>query len=217
MSFLKHSSCFLLVLFLTTSCLNSKKSDERQEIEKEPTEKVPQKSVSPPEKAVAKNCEFDNECETYFRCIEAKCTIPPAISGAKTTKTPTATIKKMDGSSETFHLELAVSMTEMTRGLMYRKTMRDDWGMLFIYDDISVRSFWMKNTLIPLDMLFINEKGIVVGIVEGAEPLTRKARTVNKPAKYVLELNAGRSKALGIKPGDSMTLTKVEVWQDIEK
>ncbi len=210
-------SLFLVSCFLT-ACLSSNKNTERNETETTAkVEKKVEKTPATPAKNKPTSCELDDECKTYFRCIDALCTIPPAISGVKKADTPIATIKKADGKSESFNLELAVSIKEMTRGLMYRKSMRDDWGMLFIYDDVQIRSFWMKNTLIPLDMLFINEKGQVVGIVEGAEPMTRQARGVNKPAKYVLELIAGRTKALGIKTGDTMSLANVENWQDIQK
>ncbi len=223
-------TCVLVLLTLSTfSCLSSKtKSIDREKKAKKETEaKVDQKPTdvdalkkapkAPKEKASPAVCTFDDECKTYLRCIDSKCTIPPAISGVTKETTPTAIIRKADGSSETFKVELAISVKQMTRGLMYRKTMREDWGMLFIYGDVRIRSFWMKNTLIPLDMLFMDEKGFIVGIVEGAEPMTKQARGVEIPSKYVLELVAGQTKALGIKPGDRMSLTQVEAWQDIEK
>ncbi len=182
--------------------------------EKNSTNETPSKSVTEEAKSFA--CKIDDQCDTYYRCIAAKCVTPPAITGEGSESTPKAILQTKKG-KVTFSLELAVSVKEMTRGLMYRKSMKKDWGMLFIYDDVRVRSFWMKNTLIPLDMLFIDEKGIVQGIVENAEPKTELARGVDKPAKYVLELLAGQAKALGIHAGDRMALTHVEAWQDIEK
>lgn len=213
---------FVLVGLAGSSCKENKEPETMRhttvKVEKKAEELKPENNQEKkPEKKTPESCTIDDDCKTYFRCLDFKCSVPPAISGVKSKTTPTATIKKANGSSSTFNLELAVSIKQMTRGLMYRKTMLDDWGMLFVYDDVRVRSFWMQNTLIPLDMLFIDEKGKVVGIVEGAEPMTLKARTVGKPAKYVLELIAGRAKALGFKAGDTMTLTGVEDWQNIEK
>lgn len=73
--------------------------------------------------------------------------------------------------------------------------------MLFIFPNEEVQSFWMRNTLIPLDMIFINEQGVVVGIVENAEPKTLTSRSVGIPGKYVLEVPGGWSAKVGLKAG----------------
>lgn len=86
--------------------------------------------------------------------------------------------------------ELAVDNASRSRGLMYRREMAANAGMLFLWKDAAPRSFWMKNTYIPLDMIFINGTNII-GIVKNAEPHTLTPRTVEGDANAVLEVNAG--------------------------
>lgn len=100
-----------------------------------------------------------------------------------------------------FAVELALTDRERQHGLMFREHLDDDAGMLFIFERQRLQSFWMKNTRIPLDMIFIDAGGEIAGIVEGAEPLTLSARRVDKPSRYVLELNGGAARRLGIAPG----------------
>lgn len=103
--------------------------------------------------------------------------------------------------THTFTVELAQTTPERARGLMFREHLEADAGMLFLFDSMQVQSFWMKNTKLPLDMLFIDDEGRIVGIVENAEPMTLEPRTVGKPSRYVLELNAGTCRRLGIEAG----------------
>ena len=103
-----------------------------------------------------------------------------------------------------FHVELALTGEEQNRGLMFRKTMAADAGMLFVFDRQTVHTFWMKNTLIPLDMLFIGADKKIVGIVENAEPQTETPRTVGLPSQYVLEIGGGLSGQLGIRAGQAV-------------
>jgi uncharacterized membrane protein (UPF0127 family) len=103
-----------------------------------------------------------------------------------------------------FHVELALTADEQNRGLMFRKTLAPDAGMLFVFDRQSVHNFWMKNTLIPLDMLFIAADRRIVGIVANAEPQTETARTVGTPSQYVLEIGGGLSGKLGIRTGQTV-------------
>ena len=81
--------------------------------------------------------------------------------------------------------------------------------MLFLFDRASVQSFWMKNTLISLDMIFIDENFRVVGVVENAEPLTLDPRTVGAPSRYVLEVNAGVAARHGIGTGSVVEFVNV--------
>ena len=89
---------------------------------------------------------------------------------------------------------------------MYRRAMADDRGMLFKLDERRDHTFWMHNTCIPLDMLFVDDDGTVVGIVEGAEPLTDATRSVGCPSSYVLEVNAGWTRKNGVAPGQKITI-----------
>lgn len=98
-------------------------------------------------------------------------------------------------------VSLARSSEEQRRGLMYVQHLPADAGMIFIFRTESVQSFWMKNTLIPLDMVFIRADLTVAGVVENAEPLTLDPRGVDTPSRFVLEVNGGYGRAHGIKAG----------------
>ncbi len=103
-------------------------------------------------------------------------------------------------------VELAKNPHDVERGLMYRRTMADTHGMLFKLDGRREHTFWMHNTCIPLDMMFIDDDGVIVGIVEGAAPLTDTTRSVGCPSSLVLEVNGGWARKHGIKPGQKVTL-----------
>ena len=78
--------------------------------------------------------------------------------------------------------------------------------MIFVFPEESLRSFWMKNTLIPLDMLFVDAKGKVIGIVENAEPRTLASRSVEGDSKFVLEVAGGWCARHGVAAGDTLAL-----------
>jgi uncharacterized membrane protein (UPF0127 family) len=101
----------------------------------------------------------------------------------------------------TFHVELARTEPEREKGLMFRDHLAQDAGMLFLFEASSVQTFWMKNTLIPLDMIFIAPDLSVVGVVANAQPLTLTPRGVGEPSQYVLEINGGLSAHLDIRAG----------------
>ncbi len=103
-------------------------------------------------------------------------------------------------------VELALDSPSQSQGLMYRESMPSDRGMLFMFPRTQPLSFWMKNTLIPLDIIYIAENGDVVDIIQ-AEPC-KTERCPSYPAKalgkYVLELNAGEAEKRGLKVGDNL-------------
>jgi len=103
-------------------------------------------------------------------------------------------------------VELAVTPAEHERGLMYRERMDSDAGMLFISDSPRHQVFWMKNTLIPLDMIFIGADWRITGIVENAEPRTLSSREVPGDSQYVLEINGGLSARYGLHAGQAVHL-----------
>ena len=103
-----------------------------------------------------------------------------------------------------FEVELATNDTERARGLMYRKQLGPYEGMLFDFFQEMPVSFWMKNTLIPLDMLFIAGDGTVKHIHANAVPLTTDPIPSQFPVRAVLEINGGSAALLGIKPGDKV-------------
>ena len=103
-----------------------------------------------------------------------------------------------------FQAELADDPTERSQGLMWRQELAKDRGMLFIFPQDTEGPFWMKNTLIPLDIIFIGADKKIVSIVERATPQTTSPRAPEGPYRYVLEINGGRSAELGIQAGDAV-------------
>lgn len=103
-----------------------------------------------------------------------------------------------------FQAEIADTPDERTKGLMFREEMDDAHGMLFLFPEEKPRSFWMKNTLIPLDMIFIRADRTILGIVENAEPQTTTSRSVPGESQFVLEINGGLAKARGLAPGQEV-------------
>ena len=109
----------------------------------------------------------------------------------------------------TVQATLAITPDETARGLMFRKEkLGENKGMLFALRDQRVQVFHMKNTYIPLDMIFINEKFRVVGIVENATPKTKTPRKVNAQSRYVLEMDAGWCQRHGVRKGQSVKFSK---------
>lgn len=101
----------------------------------------------------------------------------------------------------TLAVELAEKEDDRARGLMYRRHLRDDQGMLFVFEESRIQRFWMENTCVSLDMLFIDGDGLIVGIDENAPTLNRGTRAVGCPSRYVLEVAAGWSRRNNVKPG----------------
>ena len=132
-----------------------------------------------------------------------------ALGGAgpacKTVRTHTPTVTVDTGERKVpFKVELAITPQEHERGLMYREHLAPDAGMLFISESPRRQVFWMKNTLIPLDMIFIGADWRIAGIVENAEPKTLSAREVAAPSQYVLEIGGGLSARYGIRAGQAV-------------
>jgi uncharacterized protein len=108
------------------------------------------------------------------------------------------------GSARHFTVELALTPAQQQQGLMYRSAMAPDAGMLFVFPETQTATFWMKNTLIPLDMLFIAKDGKVADLHERAVPLSLENIVSKLPVKAVLELNGGTVARLGIAIGDTV-------------
>ena len=107
-----------------------------------------------------------------------------------------------DKGTQTFHVEVVREEKDRNRGLMYRRHMAADHGMLFDYDPPVDIAFWMKNTYIPLDIIFIGADGRIIRIEENATPFSLTHIPSGGPARGVLEINGGLSAKLGIGPGD---------------
>lgn len=112
------------------------------------------------------------------------------------------TIVETGGQKFHFDIEIARTPEQQERGLMFRKEMAEDAGMIFPQDSDRTMSFWMKNTYIPLDMLFVQSDGHISHIVPDATPLSEATIPSGGPIRAVIELNAGTAAKLGIHVGD---------------
>jgi uncharacterized protein len=119
---------------------------------------------------------------------------------------PTATVHRADGSTVRLALEVVDTPATRERGMMYRTSLAEDHGMLFVFPEEIVQRFWMKNTLIPLDMLFIAADGRIVGIEADTVPLSTAMRSVGRPSTYVLEVNGGWAARHNVRAGDRIEL-----------
>jgi uncharacterized membrane protein (UPF0127 family) len=106
------------------------------------------------------------------------------------------------GEAVRVRVEVVRTPAARARGLMFRSQLDQDQGMLFVMDREEVQSFWMKNTYLPLDMLFIRADGTVARIAADTEPLSTRTISSGEPVLAVLELNAGTAARLGLRAGD---------------
>lgn len=115
---------------------------------------------------------------------------------------------KNDSLMVTLDIELAESDYERETGLMHRESMLEKQGMLFIQNEIRVQNFYMKNTQIPLDLIYIDENLKIVSFQENAKPFDESSLSSQVPAKYVLEVNAGLSEKWLLEVGDSIAFSR---------
>jgi uncharacterized membrane protein (UPF0127 family) len=106
-----------------------------------------------------------------------------------------------DAEAPVLRVELARTAEERAQGLMFRRHLADDAGMVFDMESTGEWSFWMKNTLIPLDIIFIDAQWRVVCVVANATPETMQSRGCGKPSRWVLELNSGNAARYGVAEG----------------
>lgn len=124
---------------------------------------------------------------------------------------PRVVVTANDGRELTFHVEIADSPAKRELGLQYRRELAGDRGMLFIFPAERQQSFWMKNTPISLDIVFINREKKIVGIIHEAVPFSLDSRSVSAPSRYVLEIKGGLSRRYGIKAGDAVRFERISV------
>ncbi len=111
-------------------------------------------------------------------------------------------VVKTAAGDHSFQVELAQTDVQRAKGLMFREEMSEDEGMLFIFEGEGERYFWMKNTPLPLDIIFVATDGRIVSIAESTTPFSEAIVSSNGPARYVLEVLAGTSEKLGFSTGD---------------
>lgn len=113
-----------------------------------------------------------------------------------------------------FDIEIAKTPYEIQTGLMYRDAMKENQGMLFVFPDIRERSFYMKNTRFPLDLIFIDHNKRIVSFQENAKPMDESSLPSNAKAQFVLELNAGMAQKLLLEVGDKMDYYEYRIVKD---
>lgn len=121
----------------------------------------------------------------------------------------TLTIHNADGKTITLQVEIARTETERMHGLMNRQDLPDRHGMVFVFPDQQPRSFWMKNTPLFLDIIFIDQDGKIVHIHRKARPYDETPIPSRKPARYALEIKGGEADRLGIAVGNSLSLSQI--------
>lgn len=143
---------------------------------------------------------------TYSYMSGLMCKTPGVTDEGLNYPLPTASvmITCRDGSCHVFEVEIADTTEEQATGLMNRTALAANSGMLFVFSDYSAHNFWMDNTLIPLDMIFIDQDGKILNIHENATPLSRDIIRSAGPCKYVLEVNGGVCGYENIRAGDSV-------------
>lgn len=122
---------------------------------------------------------------------------------------PKVIISTKAGREVPFEVEIADTPAKRQLGLQYRRELAENRGMLFLFGQEREQTFWMKNTPIPLDMVFINADKKIVGIVQNAVPFSLDTRSVSLPSQFVLEINGGLSRRYGIQSGDRVRFEDV--------
>ncbi len=138
-------------------------------------------------------------------------TLPVARSTAQSAGPREEIVVTTDAGAHEFEVEIADDIRERALGLMFRRAMADDEGMLFDFRAEEPASFWMRNTYISLDMLFIKADGTIESIAERTTPLSDKSVLSKGPVRFVLEINGGLSDTLGIAPGDKVSGPALDV------
>jgi uncharacterized membrane protein (UPF0127 family) len=148
----------------------------------------------------------------FFNCKEEKTTTANDKVVVSFKKEGTLQITKADSDSiiKTLDIEIADNDYETQTGLMYRTKLETNHGMLFIFPDTQMRSFYMKNTKIPLDIIYIDNNKTIVSLQRNAKPFDETSLPSEAPAKYVLEINGGLSDEWQLEIGDKIVFKELE-------
>jgi hypothetical protein len=123
-------------------------------------------------------------------------------------------VLKTDSGDHSFNIEVATTNQERALGLMFRRSLPENGGMLFLYDQPQAAAMWMKNTLIPLDMVFISPEGKVHRIESNAEPFSTAVIPSEGDIVGVLELKGGEAGRIGLKRGDKVLYPGLTMGKD---
>lgn len=204
---MKRTALLLLCTLAAVSCDKPKKETAASALEV-PKASVPEAaapktaSTEPPEK----RCMVETpEVAPPVVAGEGECPADPVFGGVEMAE---GMVSFPDAPGKpVLKVELAKTDAERARGLMYRRSMPDNHGMLFLQrGEPRVQSFWMRNTCISLDMMFIEEDGFIAGILENVPILNDEPRRIPCPTSYVLEVNGGWSRKNGVKAGQTIQL-----------
>jgi len=183
-----------------------------------------QSAATPPAPSIASATRADGappeaRGDHVDRCIVPTSTTPPPPvprgpapncprdpEGAGSLLTVTLQAPEAASGATSITAEVARTEAQRERGLMYRTSMADDHGMIFDMGQHTIHRFWMQNTCIPLDMLFIDQDGLIVGILENVPTMNTEERAVRCASSYVLEMNAGWSRKHGVRAGQRLVL-----------
>ncbi|HEX9753160.1 MAG TPA: DUF192 domain-containing protein [Methyloceanibacter sp.] len=140
-----------------------------------------------------------------FARVASACLLALALCAASDLAAGAATlVLKTETGDHSFDIEVATTDQDRALGLMFRRSLPENAGMLFLYDPPQPAAMWMKNTLIPLDIVFISPDGRVHRIESGAEPFSTSLIPSEGTISAVLELNAGQADKIGLKRGDKV-------------
>jgi len=142
-------------------------------------------------------------------CQASPSKTPPSHKTVQSTVSKT--IINVEDKKVSFDVSLALTPAERQKGLMFRESLKENEGMLFVFTQTESHSFWMKNTYIPLDMIFIDENNVIVGIIENAEPMTLKSRHVSQKSRFVLEVLAGNCRRHSIQKGQRVQFENINL------
>ncbi|MFN2375308.1 MAG: DUF192 domain-containing protein [Candidatus Binatia bacterium] len=131
------------------------------------------------------------------------------VACSRAASDPVVTVHSASGDA-VVSVELALTREAQSRGLMYRTELPEGTGMLFVFDKDAERSFWMSNTPLSLDILYIRSDATIVSIASRTTPFSKTTIPSRGPARYVLEVPGGWSQQHGVKPGDRLTLPDLE-------
>ena len=150
-------------------------------------------------------------CIIFISCKEEKSKNVIKTTSVSFTKEGELQLLKAETDSivQTIAIEIADNDYETQTGLMYRTSMEEKQGMLFVFDDMQMHSFYMKNTKIPLDIIYIDDNYKIASFQENAKPMDETGLTSKVPVQYVLELNAGLVKKWGLQIGDKIAYQKI--------
>ena len=124
---------------------------------------------------------------------------------------PRVIISTQSGKELALNVEVADTPAKRELGLQYRRELGEEQGMLFLFPFEGVQSFWMKNTPLPLDMIFIGSDLKIVGIIHQAVPFSTTSRSVPAPSRFVLEVQGGLSRQKGIEVGNSVRFESISL------